>query len=430
MSVGEITDRRSTGAGIRDGRYVLISADGHAGPEITAFDDYLEEKYLPDYQAYTEQQIERNAALIAEASAITKTVKRGGDAGNIAQDRSVDWDPELRVSKLDADGVVAEVLFPQSNIPFNPQLAIGAAPEQDPPGVELEVAGARAYNRWLEEFCGSHPERFTGVGVLPLRDPEAAVKEVERVRAAGFRSIYLQAAFPAGIGAYAPYNDPMYEPVWAACAANGVALNVHGGGRLPEHAGPGAAGIVLAESTWFGHRILWTLIFAGVFDRYPELKLIFTESMATWIPGTLRDLDSIMHGPTAAALGDLELTPSEYWHRNCYVGATFLSRTEAEMRDEIGVDRMMWGSDFPHPGTTWPNSTKALRYACAGLPTEDVAKIVSENAADLFGFDLDKLAPLAEKICPTVEQIAEPLPESEVPTDMSEGTTYRKGLWS
>jgi predicted TIM-barrel fold metal-dependent hydrolase len=173
------------------------------------------------------------------------------------------------------------------------------------------------------------------------------------------------------------------------------------------------------ETHWFAHRALWHLIFSGAMDRHPDLTVVFTEQGAGWIPATLDSLDvaaaryaregsaiARFAGPTA---GSLSLTPSEYWARQCYVGASFMRPVECAERHDIGVDRIMWGSDYPHLEGTGPFTREALRYTFSDVPPEEVAAILGGNAAAVYGFDLGALQPLTDRIGPTVAEVAEPL---------------------
>jgi predicted TIM-barrel fold metal-dependent hydrolase len=167
------------------------------------------------------------------------------------------------------------------------------------------------------------------------------------------------------------------------------------------------------------------LIFSGALDRHPDLTVVFTEQGAGWIPATLDSLDvaaarygrensaiARFAGPTA---GSLSLKPSQFWARQCYVGASFMRPVECAERHRIGVDRIMWGSDYPHYEGTAPYTREALRHTFSRVPAEEVAAILGGNAAAVYGFDLQVLAPLVERIVPTVAEVAEPL--DTVPAD-------------
>jgi hypothetical protein len=111
----------------------------------------------------------------------------------------------------------------------------------------------------------------------------------------------------------------------------------------------------------------------------------------------------------------LDMLPSEYWRRNCWLGASQLVKRVVDARDVIGVDRIMWGADYPHHEGTWPHSKIALRLNFSDVPEAEVRQMTSENAADLYGFDLPFLQTIADEIGPTVEEVATPVSPEEVP---------------
>jgi predicted TIM-barrel fold metal-dependent hydrolase len=171
--------------------------------------------------------------------------------------------------------------------------------------------------------------------------------------------------------------------------------------------------------------VLWHLVFNGTLERHPDLQLVLTEQGAGWLPATLDSLDvaaeryrrpgsaiSRFAGPDA---GHLPRAPRDYWARQCHVGASFMRPVESAERARIGVDRIMWGSDYPHYEGTAPYTREALRYTFAGIPPGEVAAMIGTNAAAVYRFDLDALAPLAARIGPTVAEVDTPL--AELPTE-------------
>lgn len=230
---------------------------------------------------------------------------------------------------------------------------------------------------------------------------------------------------PPGCGLPELYSRA-YDPVWAACAELGVPVNHHAGSASPPLGDePAARAVFMVETTWFSHRALWHLVFGGAFRRHPGLRLVLTEQGSGWIPGVLDMLD-YYHGRLVAAAsgsGTAEARfgaglaagtgrpPSEVWHDHCYVGASFMRPHEVPLRDRIGVDRIMWGSDYPHDEGTYPYTREGLRYACADVPRAELTALLGGNAARVYGFDLGLLDPIAARVGPTVAEIAEPLHE-------------------
>jgi predicted TIM-barrel fold metal-dependent hydrolase len=166
------------------------------------------------------------------------------------------------------------------------------------------------------------------------------------------------------------------------------------------------------------------MLFSGVFERYPNLKLVLTEQAGGWWNYAMREMDSSYVDSYTALKDHLPMKPSEYCARNVFVGASFISAEEAREAVEQGYSaNVMWGSDYPHPEGTWarddPDRTrKHLRWAFAGIAADCAEAILSTNAARVYGFDLAELADVAERIeAPTPADIAEPL--TELPTSYS-----------
>ena len=180
-----------------------------------------------------------------------------------------------------------------------------------------------------------------------------------------------------------PLWDPHYEPLWELCEELDIVINIHSGSGLPDYGQHEAArAIMLIELAWYAHRAVWHLIFGGVLERHPRLRVVLTEQGTSWIPRGLETLDwfhrRMTHGGAAEAVffgavaKQMSLTPTEYFQRNFFVGASFLRPSESPLRYEIGVDRIMWGADYPHSEGSYPYTTEALRAAFAECPPSEV----------------------------------------------------------
>src|SRR5262249_51145063 len=168
---------------------------------------------------------------------------------------------------------------------------------------------------------------------------------------------------------------------------------------------------------------LWFFLWGGVFERHPDLRLVFAEQLAHWVPQELRRLDEMYDMFNLGALrAALPLRPSEYWRRHCFVAAPFLSRAEAEMRGGMGPGRVLGGSAFPPPEGPWPHTPTCLRQTFHGLPRGEVAAILGESALPLYGFDRARLRALADRIGPRAADLERP-PERQ-PSDHA-GTELR-----
>jgi predicted TIM-barrel fold metal-dependent hydrolase len=369
---------------------------------------YLEAKFLPDFQDYV-ARMERYDARYQD-----KLTNGGAGAGE--GDVGL-WDFALRERHLDADGVSAEVLHIQGSAPFGVYPAVSARdkPMDFEPSRDQLVAGCRAYNRWLADQCARDPRRYLGVARLPIPHIEAAVAEVEFVARAGLKG---GVALPVLSRPDIPfYNDPRYEPLWAACADHGLAMTIHGSANLAYGNGPERMSLILAETDWFGRRGVAHMIFSGVFERHPKLHLALTEQRTHWLEPMLKEYDSIYEFWGNAHIRKvLPRRPSEYFASNCFVGASFMSRIECEARGELGARAFMWGSDYPHEEGVWPDTKTSLRWTFGcGVPSGELRRMLGENAARCYGLDIGALKPVADRIGPTEEELRAPveaLPEA------------------
>jgi len=385
-------------------RYTVISADCHAGLPNNDYRAYLDPDYL---EAFDESLVARRA-LEAELAAIGLRNEEFAEEWERDNEEGLrgGWDAGRRDHELDADGVAGEVIFPDADAvtggasaPFG--AGLGSGGDLDP---ALTMAGARAHNRWLAELCATSPARRAGVAIVPiLHDIDGAVAEIRRAHASGLRGGIL---IPSMWRPYPPYNDPRYEPIWSVCQELDLPIHVHSGSAPREEYGV-HLGIYVAEVRFWTQRALWFLMWSGVFERYPRLKFVVTEAGAFWAADLLWTMDIVFdreHG--AKKLGrqltaGMSMRPSEYFDRNCFIGASNTRRRELARRYEIGVGNIMWGNDFPHPEGTWPHTAEWLRAAFADIPGDETALVLGGNAAAVYNFDLSELQPLASRIGPS-----------------------------
>jgi predicted TIM-barrel fold metal-dependent hydrolase len=399
-------------------KYVVISADGHAGNSMDGYKAYLPSSLSNDFDAWA-----------------AEFVNPFRDLAQPDADRN--WDSDRRLRELEQDGIVAEVLFPNTVPPFFPSNGL-TAPLPTAADYELRWAGLKAHNRWMAEFCQEAPGRRAGTVQILLNDVDAALAEIRWARDAfpTFGGILLPGV-PPNHPDVPPLYAERYDPVWALCDDLDVTINHHGGTGLPDF-GYDARGraMMLVEIPWFAHRALWHLIFAGVFERHPSLRFVLTEQGTGWIPGGLRSLDWFFDRMTTdgaaeqmfggEACAALSMRPSEYFARNCYVGASFIRPLEAELRYEVGVDRIMWGQDYPHTEGTYPYSREALRASLSSVPEAEMRRMLAGTAAEVYGFDLDALGRIADRVGPTPTEISVPLAVDDYPTDSTSNAFERR----
>ena len=240
---------------------------------MRAYREYLEQRYLDEFDEWAKVYVNPFDDL------------RGPDF-----DRN--FNSSRRIAELEADGVVAEVLFPNTIPPFFPSGNL-VAPQPSPEEYERRWAGLQAHNRWMVDFCQEAPGRRAGIAQIMLNDVDDAVGEIRWAKDAGLTGGILLPGVPPG-APVPQLHSPEYEPIWAACAELDVVINHHGGGASPNGLITGQTGgaIFLIEQAWYSHRALWHLIFSGVFERHPSLKFVLTEQGgSSWIPGHLEFLD-------------------------------------------------------------------------------------------------------------------------------------------
>ena len=407
--------------------HIVISADTHCGAGLRSYRKYLDSKYLDefdDWAKFMEQDNEARKELFKDMERTPLEVGVDGDPEVFSYRNSSSAE---RLREQQSDGVIAAVLFPNTQPPFAPPAATSfeAPPYSD--NFEHRWAGLRAHNRWLADFVSEAPERRAGIIQIFLGDVEGSVKEIEWAAEQGLRGGVLVPGAPPD-SPFEPLYSATYEPIWAAAAAADLPLNHHAGGATPNFGNhfPASLAMFMLEVQWWTQRALWHLMFSGVFERYPDLNYVITETGTAWVPDTLEKLDSFHHRMKYSrygsesifggqAVADMSLTPSEYFDRQCYIGASFLRPSEAGIARSIGVERIMWGSDYPHIEGSYPHTREHLRLTFAQMTPEETTAILTDNAAEVYKFDLDALAPLAERHCPTKEFVATPIDYSEIP---------------
>jgi predicted TIM-barrel fold metal-dependent hydrolase len=377
----------------RLGRYVVISADGHAGADLRGYRPYLETALLDEFDRWADAY-----------------VNPFGDLQRPGANRN--WDSDVRNDALESDGIVGELVYPNTVPPFFPRSGLVASvPSAE--DYRLRLAGLRAHNRWLADWCSRLPGRRAGIGQILLNDLDDAIADVEWIADHGLIGGVLLPGMPPGCG-IDPLHSPKYDPVWRACEERGVVLNVHGGSGSPDPGMfPASPAMFVLEASFFAHRPLWSLVMSGVFDRFPRLKLVFAEAGSSWVANTLHAMDNIQAKQESGNIGvmtirdpfRLKQKPSEYWRTNCWLGSSFMTRADTEDRAAIGVDKIMWGADFPHEEGTYPHTREALAHTYAGIDPSEVARMVGGNAALVYGFDLTQLQEIANRIGPEVDAV-------------------------
>lgn len=382
-----------------DGHYTIVTADSHAGGSHAAYREYLDPEYLEEFDAWRGRY--RNPFK---------------DLGDKRRYRN--WDNEMRNSQQEADGVVGEVIFPNTVPPFFPSFVLFAGPPK-PEDYRHRLAGIRAHNRWLVDFCNEFPERRAGIGQIFVNDVDDAIEDVRWIKDHGLRGGVLLPNVAPDVKWVRPLYDSYYDPLWAVLEDLEVPVNIHGGTGAPDYGNyPVSMLLYITEVGFYSQRPLVQLILSGVFERFPRLKVVVTEAGCSWVPPLLRRLDAqVEQIRSTGETGEIKYgeehklrkLPSEYFAQNVWMGVSQPGPDDVAAAAKIGVDRYMWGSDYPHDEGTHPFTREHLRQVFAGWNPGDLQRVLAENVAALYDFDLQALAPLAARFGPTVEELAQPL---------------------
>ena len=287
--------------------------------------------------------------------------------------------PDERVKDMDTDGVEVTVIYPSVGLSLYNLSDSG-----------LLTVLLSAYNDWLAEFCQASPKRLKGVALLNVDDVPAAAKELERCAKMGLASGMISTYPPEGRG----YFLADYEPLWAAAQDLEVPLGLHFGTNRP---GPGQtfgdAGLIrpsfVANVDHWVRMSLGDIIFSGVLERYPRLRVGSIEHELAWAPHFLERIDyTFTQRPRKQGRYKFKnaMKPSDFFHRNCFVSFQ-QDATGIRLRDIIGVGNMVWGSDYPHIESTFPQTRQILDRILEGCTGEEKNKIVFENTVSLYHLD-------------------------------------------
>ncbi len=284
------------------------------------------------------------------------------------------YDPVERLKDQDIDGISGEVLYAT--------YAMNLYALQD---AALQEASFNAYNEWLSEMCSHAPNRLVGLALISVYNVDQAVKALQHWTQRGLRGAMIAAVPPEGT----EYSDAKYDPFWAAAAEIGTPISIHtltsnrkaayrfdrakrGAARYPEN--PMEVMLTLGE-----------ILSSPLFDRHPKVRLVLAEADTGWLPWLLQRVDR-GHERYAKQNGIVtKLKPSEYFHRN--VSASFIvDRVGVFNRVAMGVENLMWSSDYPHTDSTWPQSRQSIADDFVGVSDADRIKMTCTNAVKLYGF--------------------------------------------
>jgi predicted TIM-barrel fold metal-dependent hydrolase len=411
-------------------RVIIVSCDSHAGVPKELWPEYLPKQYhelLPS--------LHRDNVIYPTAiSLLTASKGISGFSEHLDAHRN-DWqglyDPVIRIADMDREGVAAEIIYlGDSRLGDMFHNVTGRDY-----GLDAWDAGAKGWNRYNADAFGFAPDRLLVTGAIgPCVDMDAQLAELDWMADHHFIGVY-------GPGYLKhpdmpPLSDAFWDPFWAKCAERNLTVVVHAGyGTMLGEAFPyveriyndvvEAAGsedpaalyehtdAVSPESQQFffdflnknldSRQPMWQMMLSGVFDRHPDLKVLLTEIRLDWIPATLAHLDAAYdeHRDRLPA----QRRPSEYWPTNFMAGASFIHKAEVEQRHQLGVDTILFGRDFPHYEGTWPHTAEYLRAAFGEVHEDEMRKMLGGNGIRFLGLDEARLAAIAKRIGPTVDDI-------------------------
>lgn len=423
--------------------YIVVSSDTHAAPrDLDAFVSYVDPKHREAIQA---------AGKMGEESDEGAMTFGGSDPGQVHDDdpvrlyakrklatfgvdivRTEGWLQHFNVDEvipddgdgrrlavLEEQGIHAEVTYPGPHLAgaLSPLMFAGMETGED---LELTWAAISAYNRWLADFCNAAPGRRAGCIVIDLHDMDRAIEEIEWARRAGlFGGIILPGmSLTNGLPGY---SADYYEPFWSACEDNNMVINLHPGfSGMPTDADlfdeKRGGFITLYEVFLCARRPIWFMILGGVFDRHPRLRVVVSESTVHWVPALIRDLDMHFdkHG-YAPVRAYLQRRPREYFDEHIRFGGSLMHPDEVAMRHDIGVDKVMWGTDYPHLESAFPFHRTVVRHLLGGAPEGDLRRILGHNALEVWDFDREQLQQVADRCGPSVEDLSRPVEINELP---------------
>jgi predicted TIM-barrel fold metal-dependent hydrolase len=288
------------------------------------------------------------------------------------------WDPVARLADQDVDGVSAEVLY--STLGARLFRMTDAA---------LQRAFFRVYNDWLAEFCRHEPRRLHGLGLISLWDVGEGVAELERCAALGLKGAMIWGFPPAD----RPYHSRDWDRLWTAAQAHDLPLSLHIVSGMGEESRVDftAPAIRYMHMIHEVQRSISQLVLGGVLERFPRLRIVGAESDVGWLAHWMQRMDHAWNRFGAMMEVPLSLRPADYVRRQVWL--TFLDDpVGAASLESLGSDTFMWGSDFPHTDSTWPNSRAVIEKNLAGVPEGVARKVLRENAAALYRIELPVLA--------------------------------------
>lgn len=292
------------------------------------------------------------------------------------------FDAVAQLADMDVEGVDLAFLYPSFG------LFATASNELDP---VIADATCRAYNNWLADFCRGDRDRLFGVGMLALQDPERAAAEARRVHdELGFRAVFARPNPIHGRN----LDDPAYDPVWRTLSEAQMTIGLHEGG-MPPLPQVGSDRLTNAEQKHICSHPMEqmvaavSLIYGGVLERFPDLRVAFLEAGCGWVPFWLERMDDHYEKGLVRDFGasnDLTMLPSEYFARQCFVSTDADEPMLEHVIALLGDDHIVFSTDYPHPDSKFPQSVDSF-LKLDGVSDDSKRRILWDNARNLYNLD-------------------------------------------
>jgi predicted TIM-barrel fold metal-dependent hydrolase len=377
----------------------IVDADAHIDPPYSMWADYLP-AHLKTLAPIIEEGDECDFIVFEGNRRPVRMInnqagRTGKDfkmVGKLSEQRAA-WDPAQRLADMDADGIDTSILFGGGPLgTFNS---------------ELYIASYEAYSRWVMDFCSADRRRLQPIGYVPMRDIDETIEQVKRLAKMGFRAINIP-AFPqnpdgwsttSGVKALKEgqisaltgdprgarqYSQPQFDPLWSTICDLGLATTFHLGARVPRF---GEKQFFLADmpmSKLSMAEPIGIMIFSGVFQRFPDLRIASVESGVGWFAFFAEYMDRTWEKQRYWTESPLTEKPSFYMARQVF-GSFIQDRAGVLSRELPGAHNIMWSSDYPHSETTFPHSRSVITRDFEGIPERDTRDIICNRARTFYG---------------------------------------------
>ena len=360
----------------------IISADSHVTEPPDTYSRHIDARYRDNAPHIVRDPVKGDVFVIPGMNSAAIPMGLIAAAGKSAEELAAwgvkfedlhrgGWDPDARLADQDRDGVAGEIIYPT--------VGMALCNHKD---AAYKQACMEAYNRWIAEYSGKHPDRLFGIGQTGMLSPEKGIEDLKTIKSLGLRGVMMP-----GNPVQEDYDSAIYDHFYEAAIELGLPLSFHILTSRGDHAPTRGPKINSFLSIIRGCQdVIGTFIFGGVFERHPKLKLVCVEADAGWVPHYMYRMDHAhkRHRYWMSPSGRLPRLPSEYFRENVYV--TFQDDWVAfQMSKLCNMERIMWANDFPHSDSTWPWSQDVLREHTKGLSEHELDRILHDNVVELYG---------------------------------------------